>query len=50
MELSIGVNMFLKNINVTMRKDSVSGRPGINKFGSQKDTTQRNENNYFIVE
>ncbi len=34
-ELATGVNKFLKSIDVTMRKDSVTGRPGINKPKSQ---------------
>ncbi len=49
-DLATGVNLFLKNIGVTMRKDNVSGRPGINKIGSQKDMEQKASGNYFIIE
>jgi ATP-binding cassette subfamily E protein 1 len=49
-ELATGVNLFLKNIDVTMRKDKVSGRPGINKFKSQKDIEQKQSGNHFIIE
>jgi ATP-binding cassette, sub-family E, member 1 len=49
-DLFTGINLFLKNINVTMRKDSVSGRPGINKLNSQKDIEQKQTDKYFIIE
>lgn len=48
--LSEGINMFLKNMNITMRKDKISGRPGINKLDSQKDIEQKKEGKYYIVE
>jgi ATP-binding cassette subfamily E protein 1 len=48
--LSTGINKFLRNLNITMRKDLTTGRPGINKPNSQKDMLQRQNNTYFIVE
>lgn len=49
-DLSIGVNKFLQNIDVTMRKDKTTGRPGINKPKSQKDMEQKQSGNYYIME
>lgn len=49
-DLAIGVNKFLKSIDVTMRKDNIYGRPGINKPKSQKDMEQKQNGNYYIIE
>lgn len=49
-DVSTGVNMFLKHINVTMRKDQVTGRPGINKLDSQKDQEQRKSGRYYDLD
>jgi len=42
-----GMNSFLKVANITMRRDKDSGRPRINKPGSQLDTEQRDAGEYF---
>ncbi len=42
-----GMNLFLKSINVTMRRDKESKRPRINKPGSRLDKEQRASGNYF---
>lgn len=49
-DLHTGINKFLKNIDVTMRKDGSSGRHGINKNNSQKDTEQKKSGIYYIIE
>ena len=44
-----GMNMFLKEINVTYRRDEQSNRPRINKEGSQKDREQKEKDKYYYV-
>ena len=44
----VGVQTFLKNMNVTFRSDSRFYRPRINKRNSQKDKKQKQGNKYFI--
>lgn len=43
----VGLSTFLKELNVTMRKDDQSGRPRINSFDSTKDKEQKKTGNYF---
>lgn len=45
-----GCNRFLKNLNITFRRDPVSFRPRINKLGSQMDQEQKSAGNYFFLE
>lgn len=45
-----GCNRFLKNLNVTFRRDPTSFRPRINKLGSQMDQEQKSSGNYFFLE
>jgi ATP-binding cassette subfamily E protein 1 len=42
-----GMNLFLKELNITLRRDPQSHRPRINKAGSVKDREQRNENKWY---
>ncbi|XGI82904.1 ribosome biogenesis/translation initiation ATPase RLI [Halorutilales archaeon Cl-col2-1] len=42
-----GFNRFLKQVDITFRKDPDTGRPRANKPESQKDKTQRKENEYY---
>ncbi len=42
-----GMNMFLKILDITFRRDDETGRARINKKGSQLDTFQRAEGEYF---
>lgn len=42
-----GMNLFLKNLNVTLRRDLQSHRPRINKPGSVKDREQRENNQWY---
>ncbi|MEW6035871.1 MAG: ribosome biogenesis/translation initiation ATPase RLI [Candidatus Micrarchaeota archaeon] len=45
-----GMNGFLKVAGITMRRDKDSGRPRINKPGSQLDAEQRAAGEYFYYE
>ncbi|QPG75148.1 Fe-S cluster-binding ribosome biosynthesis protein [Brettanomyces nanus] len=48
--LLTGCNRFLKNLNVTFRRDPTSFRPRINKLDSQMDKEQKLAGNYFFLE
>lgn len=43
-----GVSELLKSLNVTLRKEPISGRPRINKKGSVKDREQK-ENGQWVI-
>lgn len=45
-----GMNMFLKGLEVTFRRDPTNFRPRINKKGSQKDAEQKASGNYFFYD
>ncbi|KAI5148375.1 ATP-binding cassette, sub-family E, member 1 [Enteropsectra breve] len=49
MKLADGMNIFLKNLDVTFRRDSDNYRPRVNKPESTKDKEQKASNNYFGV-
>jgi len=48
--LLTGMNQFLKQLEVTFRRDPVNFRPRINKKGSQKDAEQKASGNYFFYD
>ncbi|KAJ4296769.1 Fe-S cluster-binding ribosome biosynthesis protein [Kalmusia sp. IMI 367209] len=48
--LLTGCNKFLKNLDVTFRRDPNSYRPRINKYNSQLDQEQKLNGNYFFLE
>ncbi|KAJ4268229.1 Fe-S cluster-binding ribosome biosynthesis protein [Fusarium torreyae] len=48
--LLTGCNTFLKNLDVTFRRDPTNYRPRINKNGSQLDQEQKLSGNYFFLE
>jgi ATP-binding cassette subfamily E protein 1 len=48
--LLTGCNTFLKNLDVTFRRDPTNFRPRINKNGSQLDQEQKMGGNYFFLE
>jgi ATP-binding cassette, sub-family E, member 1 len=48
--LLTGCNKFLKNLDVTFRRDPNSFRPRINKYKSQLDQEQKLNGNYFFLE
>ena len=42
-----GMNRFLREMNITFRRDPTTGRPRANKLGSQKDVEQKKKGNYY---
>jgi ATP-binding cassette subfamily E protein 1 len=44
-----GMNEFLANLGVTFRRDQRTGRPRINKPGSQKDRQQKQAGEYYYA-
>ncbi|KAK7753745.1 Fe-S cluster-binding ribosome biosynthesis protein [Diatrype stigma] len=48
--LLTGCNKFLKNLDVTFRRDPTNYRPRINKGNSQLDQEQKLSGNYFFLE
>jgi ATP-binding cassette subfamily E protein 1 len=48
--LLTGCNSFLKNLEVTFRRDPSTFRPRINKHGSVKDVEQKGSGSYFFME
>ena len=44
-----GMNTFLSNLDVTFRRDERTGRPRINKPGSQKDREQKKQGEYYYA-
>jgi ATP-binding cassette subfamily E protein 1 len=44
-----GMNMFLKEVDLTMRRDSQTLRPRINKKGSALDREQKENGNYYYT-
>lgn len=49
MDLAEGMNLFLKSLDVTFRRDPENYRPRINKPESTKDKEQKESNKYFFV-
>lgn len=47
--LLTGMNLFLKNLGVTFRRDKDNWRPRINKFDSVNDREQKEQGNYFFL-
>ncbi len=47
--MRIGMNAFLKEMGVTFRRDPQTGRPRVNKEGSQLDQQQKADGNYYYV-
>ena len=45
-----GMNSFLKQLNITFRRDPTNFRPRINKMDSVKDKEQKLAGNYFYLE
>ncbi len=48
--LYTGMNMFLENLNITLRRDATTYRPRINKLNSQQDIEQKKNKTYFFLE
>jgi ATP-binding cassette subfamily E protein 1 len=45
-----GMNTFLKQLNITFRRDPTNYRPRINKMDSIKDKEQKVSGNFFYME
>ncbi|NWF95074.1 MAG: ribosome biogenesis/translation initiation ATPase RLI [Candidatus Thorarchaeota archaeon] len=50
MPLKAGMNNFLMQMGVTFRRDPQTGRPRVNKEGSQLDVQQKASGDYYYVE
>ncbi|KAK9803775.1 hypothetical protein WJX73_005479 [Symbiochloris irregularis] len=48
--LLTGMNSFLKNLNITFRRDPTNYRPRINKMDSVKDTEQKHKGQYYYLD
>ena len=46
-EMRAGMNDFLADLDITFRRDERTGRPRINKPGSQKDAQQKRDGEYY---
>lgn len=44
-----GMNSFLENMDITFRRDPTTGRPRVNKKGSNLDTYQKSIGEYYYV-
>lgn len=49
MEMKEGMNVFLKDIDITFRRDPGTGRPRANKARSIKDREQRKRGEYYYI-
>ena len=47
LNLRDGMNKFLKEMNITFRRDPETGRPRANKSGSVKDREQKSKGEYY---
>jgi len=45
-----GMNMFLKSLDITFRRDPTNYRPRINKLGSTKDQEQKAAGSYYYLD
>ncbi|MHA1585442.1 MAG: ribosome biogenesis/translation initiation ATPase RLI [Promethearchaeota archaeon] len=48
-DLRSGMNEFLKNMNITFRRDLTTGRPRVNKYKSNLDKMQRKIGEYYYI-
>jgi len=49
-DLRTGMNRFLKDVDVTFRRDGETNRPRINKEGSRLDRVQKSSGEYYYAE
>lgn len=49
LEMHDGINKFLREVGVTFRRDSRTGRPRVNKPGSRLDKEQKEEGEYYYT-
>ncbi|CAL5227998.1 g11052 [Coccomyxa viridis] len=48
--LMTGMNLFLKNLDITFRRDPTNYRPRINKMNSVKDQEQKSAGSYYYLD
>lgn len=48
--LQEGMNSFLQNLNISLRRDPNNYRPRINKLDSTKDREQKGSGKYFTID
>lgn len=48
--LLTGMNAFLKNLDITFRRDPTNYRPRINKMDSLKDREQKLAGKYYYID
>ena len=48
-EMEYGMNLFLKDLGITFRRDAESNRPRANKPGSVKDREQKSKGKYYYI-
>lgn len=48
-ELRDGMNQFLQNMDITFRRDPTTGRPRVNKKGSNLDSKQKAMGEYYYI-
>ncbi len=49
MSMRDGMNLFLREMDITFRRDQETGRPRANKPGSQKDAEQKKKGEYYYA-
>jgi ATP-binding cassette subfamily E protein 1 len=49
LDMREGMNLFLREVGVTFRRDPQTGRPRANKPGSALDREQRERGEYFYL-
>jgi len=47
LEMRAGMNLFLKELNITFRRDDINKRPRVNKIDSVKDQEQKKSGEYY---
>lgn len=47
--LKNGMNLFLKNVDITFRRDPRTGRPRVNKLNSELDRKQKRAGDYYYI-
>ena len=48
-DLRTGMNAFLKKMDITFRRDPSTGRPRVNKKGSNLDSFQKSIGEYYYI-
>jgi len=49
MTMRAGMNLFLKDLNITFRRDDANKRPRVNKLNSVKDSEQKRSGEYYYA-